>query len=78
MTVVRPHRWMVPSKDADASALPSSENATSRTGSEWPMRVAVQIPVVRFHTGTVLSTDANARTLLSEENATFWTRLGGP
>jgi phosphatidylethanolamine-binding protein (PEBP) family uncharacterized protein len=58
------------SSDPDAISLPSGENATPRTGDEWPLSVPQAAPVAESQSLTVLSSDPDAISLPSGENAT--------
>ena len=69
---------MVWLSDADASTLPSAENATDITESEWPSRVPRVSPVAGSQSRTVWSSDADASTLPSAENATDITESEWP
>ena len=55
---------------ADATSLPSGENATARTTLEWPSSVCSGAPMAESQSLTVLSPDADATSLPSGENAT--------
>jgi hypothetical protein len=55
--------------DADASSLPSSENATLNTQSEWPYSVLRAALVAKPQSLTALSSDADASSLPYDENA---------
>ena len=68
----------IPSSDADATSLPSGENATPQTEPLWPSSVPRDAPVVESQSLTVLSCDADATSLPSGENATPQTRLPWP
>ena len=65
----------VVSRDADATSLPSGENATALTQSEWPSSVRRAAPVAESQSLTVLSPDADATSLPSGENATAKTQF---
>jgi hypothetical protein len=54
---------------ADASSLPSGENATAVTGLECPMRLPREAPVFGSQRRTVLPLNADARSLPPDENA---------
>src|SRR5438477_6929833 len=58
------------SQDDDATSLPSGENATPNTASEWPSSVRRAAPVAESQSLTVPSRDADATSLPSGENAT--------
>src|SRR5436305_14717694 len=58
------------SQDADATSLPSGENATPHTESEWPSSVRRAAPVAESQNRTVWSRDADPTSLPSGENAT--------
>src|SRR2546423_11298983 len=62
------------SGDADATSLPSGENATALTQSEWLLSVRRAAPVAESQSLTVLSCDADATSLPSGENATALTQ----
>src|SRR5256714_14053186 len=64
--------------DADATSLPSGENATALTQSEWPSSVCSGAPVADSQSLTVLSYDADATSLPSGENATAMTQCEWP
>ena len=60
----------VQSLDADATSLPSGENATALTENEWPSSVCSEAPVAESQSLTVRSKDADATSLPSGSNAT--------
>src|SRR2546429_9409435 len=66
------------SYDADATSLPSGENATAQTALEWPSSVCSGAPVADSQILTVLSSDADATSLPSGENATAMTQSEWP
>lgn len=66
------------SSDADATSLPSGENATAMTGPKWPSSVLCTAPVAESQSMTVQSKDADATSLLSGENATAMTASEWP
>src|SRR2546423_916701 len=66
------------SPDADATSLPSGENATELTESEWPSSVCSAAPVTASQSLIVSSNDADATTLPSGENATDLTQPEWP
>jgi len=68
---------IVPSSDADASSLPSGENATALTAKRCPLSSWTCSPVAEAQSLTVLSSDADASSPLSEEKATTFTRPYG-
>lgn len=51
-------------QDADATSLPSGENAIPRTLLEWPMSVRSSTPVAESQSLAALSPDADAPSLL--------------
>jgi hypothetical protein len=60
----------VPSPDADASRVPSAENATDLTEPVCPSSVCSGAPVAASQSRTVRSSDADASRVPSAENAT--------
>jgi hypothetical protein len=56
--------------ELDAICLPSGENATALTLSEWPVSVFRCLPVAASHTRTVLLLEPDAICLPSGEIAT--------
>ena len=64
------HSRIVPSQDAEASNLPSGENATELTLPVCPSRVAIFVRVATSHSFTVSSVDPEANSVPSGENAT--------
>jgi hypothetical protein len=72
------HSLTVLSPEADASSLPSGENATAETQSEWPLSVCRAAPDRPSHSLTVLSSEADDSSLPSGENATAVTQPEWP
>src|SRR4051794_37264934 len=63
------------SSEAEASVLPSGENATHATQPLCPSSERMGVPVAVFHRRTVLSDNPEASVLPSGENATESTPL---
>jgi hypothetical protein len=59
--VTKSQSLTVLSSDADATSLPSGENATARTSAEWPSSVRRAAPVAESQSLTVSSQDADAK-----------------
>ena len=51
------HKTIVISSDPDAKYYPFGENATFKTGKEWPVRVLMNFKVDKFSSFKMLDTD---------------------
>jgi len=67
------HRRTVRSLDVEASLELSAENVTECRAAEWPVSVAMWLPILLPQSRIVLSPDADASLDLSAENATEFT-----